>query len=864
MTKSRPRVYSKTVLLIGVITSLLFASSMFTLLRMRSVIAELTKSKVDGEVQQVIEKFEIIDELLGGWVDRSVEELEENTLKFGRPSLNVQNFSNRAKTLEKESVPILFFGSMEANLLTEILDEVTELWDTSATIFVRDGNQMVRTVTTIQDQNGSSAVGTVLDPKGFVLPKLLSGEEFKGIARIFGIPYYTRYVPIFNKDGDVVGAWYVGYQIASVASAIHDSIKNAALRAYTHLLIIDADDKIGYSSEETPLDLIEDVKKVGKSVVSYQRSSIQSSVLSDVQYEFIPFKPWGFMIVTASSIGKDNSLAIRMSLGIFAIQFLVAIAVVILTWVFSQRLAKALAAGNEARLQSEEANKAKSAFLANMSHELRTPMNAIIGYSDILIEECEEMEPFEIRDDLNKVLASAKHLLALINGVLDLSKVESGKMTLYFEDISLKSIIDEVVLAINPLMKDNSNTLLLDVPSMANDVVRVDVTKVKQVLMNLVGNACKFTENGEISIAARVTTDPRGERLLISVRDSGIGMTNEQLGRLFQDFSQADASTTRKYGGTGLGLSLSRRFCQLMCGDIKVVSEIGIGSEFTIDLPRYIETDNEKEEDEQPTDSAKQIYPSIAPLGRVLIIDDDRPTCDVIERHLKADGYAVISVQNGSEGIQSARIWKPDLIALDINMPGKSGWDVLSELKSDKDLASIPVVLISKDVEGCRLNAVYDNAYCLAKPIDWSLLNGIVRQFTSATHSSESYILVIEESNDILPRLNNRLKNLGYRIEAVHDEASALDVIAHSRPSLILIDINTPCINGVSFVESLHRNPLASHLPIIVINAQDLPDTDKLRLQGGFTGVIASDSLDSNLLSERIASFLPARETTET
>jgi len=281
MSKSGSRAYSKTGLLwIGVITSLLFASSMFTLFRVRSVISELTKSKVDGEVQQVIEKFEIIDDLLGGWLEKGLNELEDSTLKFGEPNLDVQNFSDNSRVSQGLPLPVLSFGLVQASLLTDTLYQATEMWETSATIFVRDGDQMVRIATTIQDQEGASAVGTVLDPEGFVLPKLLEGEEFKGIARILGIPYYTRYAPIFNKDGDVVGAWYVGYQIASVAKAMRNSINNADLRANTHLLIIDADDQIGYSSEGTPPKLLQDVKKIGQSIENHQRSSIYSSVLS--------------------------------------------------------------------------------------------------------------------------------------------------------------------------------------------------------------------------------------------------------------------------------------------------------------------------------------------------------------------------------------------------------------------------------------------------------------------------------------------------------------------------------------------------------------------------------------------------------
>ena len=838
MSKSSPRVYSKTGLLwIGVITSLLFASSMFTLFRVRSVISELTKSKVDGEVQQVIEKFEIIDDLLGGWLEKGLNELEVSTLKFGDPNVDVQNFSDNSRVSQNLSLPVLSFGSVKASLLTETLNQATEMWETSATIFVRDGDQMVRIATTIQVKEGASAVGTVLDPDGFVLPKLLEGEEFKGIARILGIPYYTRYAPIFNKDGDVVGAWYVGYQIASVAKAMRNSINNADLRANTHLLIIDADDQIGYSSEGTPPKLLQDVKKIGQSIENHQRSSMYSSVISGIKYEFIPFKPWGYQIVTASSLGRDNGLAIRMSLGIFAIQFLVAIAVVLLTWIFSQRLAKALAEGNKARLQSEEANKAKSAFLANMSHELRTPMNAIIGYSEILIEECEEMEPDEIEQDLEKILSSAKHLLGLINDVLDLSKVEAGKMSIYLEPVHLRGFMNDVIVTMKPLADKNNNKLVVDMDGLNDDYIATDVTRLKQIILNLSSNACKFTHEGVISISLKLNQVSEAKHLLVvAIRDSGIGMTDQQMSRLFEDFSQADVSTTREYGGTGLGLSLSRRFCRMMGGDITVESVKDQGSIFTVSLPVDVVSSSSQE----LTSSTSSVSDSPAVVScdleskqrsiraRVLLIDDDNNNTEIFRRFLLNDGFEVMHSSSIEEGFAKASQCAPELVIVDIEHSSLHGIDLLAKMKNSDFLSSIPVVMVNMK-DQFELSYLLGAASCLQRPIDWSRVEATLTRICQTKSVGKREVLIVEESQEISENLSKMLAQDHWEIRNFARARFAIDSIVEAKPDLVILDLSTHREEGLAFMAALRQLHNEESLPVLLLS-QNSVSIDALNL----------------------------------
>ena len=856
---------------LSIIASLLLGASAFTLLRVRGVIEDFAESRIKGEVEQVVEKFAIIDSLLEGWLLRSLDRLKTQSMADGQPSLDLDQRELISGGTGNRSVPILRFGEVKISSQAKTLINLSEDTKTSKTVFVRDGDQMVRLITSIETKEGDSAVATLLDPEGPVLPKLLQGKIYKGLARILGTLYYTQYVPIFDESNEVIGAWYAGYQIASIGDAIRKSVQKAELSDQTHLFVVDDDDRILYSSEDSPKPLLTEVSTLARELPMDQTSVVPSVVFDDYRYRFIPFKPWGMQVVSARSQSTVNELALQLSFGIIALQLLAAVSVVFLTWFYSRRLSKALAQGEEARLQAEDANRAKSAFLANMSHELRTPMNAIIGYSEILTEDCEDMEPDEIRDDLNKVLSSAKHLLGLINSVLDLSKVEAGKMTIFAEDISLSGLINEVLASVKPLISKNNNKLSLDLNNSEDDLVNVDVTKLKQIILNLTSNACKFTESGVVKITSRLLQDESGERLQIAVCDSGIGMTEEQLGRLFQDFSQADESTTRKYGGTGLGLALSKRFSQMMHGDIIVTSEVNVGSQFTIDLPRYYsdrKSGSSAGHSGMPSNESTGAlenqsnpdYPTVATLGKVLIIDDDAATRDVIERHLRGDGYAVMSAQNGSEGLQSARTWKPDLIALDINMPGKNGWQVLEEIKKDEDLSDTPVVLISKDAEGVNLNSVYEQAYCLAKPIDWSLLDGILSQFANTAGSDQPYFLLIANQFELLNQLNDVFDHSDYRVEIVSDESSALSLIAKVRPALIIVDMSTQDFNGVSFIESLHRNPSAVRLPVVMMNSQDLPESDQRRLQSRFTGVISSDKLDSSELSDRIASFLPPKE----
>jgi signal transduction histidine kinase/DNA-binding response OmpR family regulator len=479
-----------------------------------------------------------------------------------------------------------------------------------------------------------------------------------------------------------------------------------------------------------------------------------------------------------------------------------------------------------ARVAAEEANKTKSAFLANMSHELRTPLNAIIGYSEMLQEDAIDKGDEEPVEDLKKIEGAGRHLLGLINDILDLSKIEAGKMEVFVEKVEIAPLVSEVIAIVQPLADRNGNELRL---VMADDVgaFRSDETKVKQCLLNLLSNANKFTSDGSVTLTIR----REGESdVVFSVSDTGLGMTEEQLGRLFEAFTQADASTTKRFGGTGLGLTITRHFCTALGGDIAVESTPGAGSTFTIRLPDLPDATTKKKPAETTLSDSQ---------ATILVVDDDATARDLLTRTLESKGYRVIAARHGLEALALARQHRPKAITLDVMMPQLDGWSVLRQLKEDAALRDIPVIMVT--ILNERALAIpLGAAELLTKPIDRQRLSALMAQYCGG--SAENSVLVIEDDAATRELLTRLVAGAGYRAATATNGREGLDWLdAHTPPDLILLDLMMPNLDGFGFLGELRRRRAYDHLPVVIVTAKDLSEDDLQRLRELHAEIITKD-----------------------
>ena len=500
-----------------------------------------------------------------------------------------------------------------------------------------------------------------------------------------------------------------------------------------------------------------------------------------------------------------------------------------------------------ARDAALEANRAKSAFLAQMSHELRTPLNAIIGYGELLEEEVADTPASQFVPDLKKIIESGRHLLGLINDILDLSKVEAGKMELNFETFDVKSLIENIVGAVDPLIHKNANRLEW---SCAGEVasLHADRTRVRQILLNLLSNSSKFTEQGQIRVTCDVENVRDRPHVVFRVADTGVGMTSEQMQRLFQNFSQVDVSTTRKYGGTGLGLAICRRFCEMMGGDISAASEYQKGSVFTVRLPVAGPV--------RPV--VEQPQASIAPAGAagtVVVIDDDQSARDLLQRQLGKEGFHVLTAAGGEEGLRLIRQSRPVFITLDVVMPGMDGWDVLSALKADPALCEIPVVILSM-VDDSHLGLAMGAADYMTKPIDRSLLLAVSRKYRNDTLSCQS-LLVVEDDSDTRALIGRILAGEGWIVAEAENGRAALEKLDECRPALIMLDLLMPEMDGFAFLRELRRSPRWSNTPVVIVTAKDLTQQERSLLNGGVQLILQKGHDNREQLLDQLRALLP-------
>lgn len=499
----------------------------------------------------------------------------------------------------------------------------------------------------------------------------------------------------------------------------------------------------------------------------------------------------------------------------------------------------------ERSLALEAASSNKSQFLANMSHELRTPLNAIIGYSELLMEDV----PGEgAQADLRKIHAAGRHLLELINDVLDLSKIEAGRMDLHPGDFDIEPLVREVAETVRPAAEKNGNRLVVRCAPDAG-TVHADITRVKQALLNLVSNAAKFTQQGEVSIAASRHSIPGRETIMLEVHDTGIGMTIEQVGRLFRDFQQADASTTRKYGGTGLGLSISRRICRMMGGDILVQSTPGAGSTFTIQLPCAPASQPQP----APAKPAATRAPSAgtdAPL--VLVVDDDPAVREYMSRFLERDGYRVLTAENGIRALELARQHHPTAITLDVMMPQVDGWTVLAAIKGDPTLADIPVILVTIVDEKQRGYSLGATDY-MVKPIDRRRLSEVLSSLSGRTAGT---LLVVDDDEGSRALVRQAVEREGWTVVEAENGARALDAVRSRVPDAIVLDLMMPEMNGFEFLTQLRDRAEWRAIPVVVVSAMELGDEDRARLRGHVEAVVRKGGQDRDGLMQEVRRLL--------
>lgn len=495
-----------------------------------------------------------------------------------------------------------------------------------------------------------------------------------------------------------------------------------------------------------------------------------------------------------------------------------------------------------------QANLIKSQFLANMSHELRTPLNAIIGYSEMLQEEAEELGQASFVDDLSKISKAGNHLLMLINDILDISKIEAGKMELHLERLSIQDAVQDVLTTITPLVQSKGNQLQTTIKE--DGMIVTDITKLRQILINLLSNANKFTDQGSIDfeVDAEVRESVSGYRF--QVRDTGIGITEEQLSKLFQPFTQADASTTRKYGGTGLGLAISERFSRLLGGEIDVQSEPGAGTVFTCWLPAA-QAQMEITTMSEHTAAPQTIY---ADTGvSILLIDDEAFNRDLMERYLAKTGWTLAFADNGRDGLVLAKKLRPKVICLDILMPSMDGWSVLAELKNDPELADIPVVVWSMTSDR-QLGYTIGAAEYLTKPVQRDKLVSVLRKYV-ANQDSQT-VLVVEDDSSSRELVTKLLHKEGYSVMEAYNGIEALACITREQPAVILLDLMMPEMDGFQFIVELKKHDAWSRIPIIVLTAKSITTEDHQQLNGSVKKIIQKGAYHPQSLLDEIRIYL--------
>ncbi len=495
--------------------------------------------------------------------------------------------------------------------------------------------------------------------------------------------------------------------------------------------------------------------------------------------------------------------------------------------------------------QAKAAAKAKDTFVANMSHELRQPLNTVIGYAELLREEAEDEGNDAVIKHLDKILTAARHLLGLINDILDMAKIADEKLELNEREFALSRLVADLHTLADPLAKKNGNTLVFPQESNLGKMIG-DELRIRQIMLNLMSNACKFTEKGTVTLSVEHERGPV-DWIRFAITDTGRGMSQEQAGRLFQRFYQVDDSTRRQQGGTGLGLAITRSLCDLMGGSVTCTSEPGVGSVFTVRLPAKPLAPIVKEPRKELV-ATSLLLPAVN-MGEahgthktVLVIDDDPSALELMKRFLEKDGLQVYTAASGEQGLQLAKMHRPDLITLDVMMPGVAGWATLAALKTDATTYTIPVVMVTMIDDRGRGFALGATDY-LTKPVDWQKLGATLRAYIP--HPSAGPVLIVDDDADQVDLLVRMMTKEGWEVDVACNGQEGLDRVAARKPVLILLDLMMPVLDGFGFLSELHRRFPNLTVPVIVVTAKDLTEDDIKRLNGGVAHIVQKGSPQS-------------------
>ena len=473
-----------------------------------------------------------------------------------------------------------------------------------------------------------------------------------------------------------------------------------------------------------------------------------------------------------------------------------------------------------ARNEADDANLAKSRFFANMSHELRTPLTAIIGYGEMIAEDCEDLGYDDLLPDVKKITTSGKYLLELINSVLDLQKIEAGKMELYMTSYSIEAMLDAIRDINTPLAEKNANRFLIEYENGLGTMFQ-DETKVSQCLTNFLSNAFKFTSEGTVTLTIEPFDENGVEMIRFNVQDTGVGMTPEQLVTVFEEYQQGERSTKAETAqrGTGLGLSLTKSYAELMGGRVDAESEKGVGSTFAFIIPRDFSND-------EASDANDPIVRNLDDQSIVVLIDDDPAMHDVVRRTLSKSGVTMVGATNGERGLEIVRESKPKLILLDVYMSGRDGWSILREVKSDPELKDIPVVMVTQLSEERFAKSLGADGY-FTKPIDRKRFVEEISRILSEASPSEQ-VLVIDDDENTRTLLSRILAEEGWQSIVANDGIDGLEKINElgekdQKPSLIVLDIDMPRMDGFEFLEVYSRDiPAERRSPVLIFSGKDL------------------------------------------